>query len=80
MNRQMEKAPTMGKIVRASDKKRMTEYVYTDSERPVNAARRVRWLIRDGKGRRVVVATYEGLLALLREGLLEGRSRSCLSR
>lgn len=73
MSAPMEKAPTMGKIVRASDKKRMTGISsYTGPARDVNAARCVRWLIRDGSGRRTVVTTYQGLLALLRDGFLLG--------
>lgn len=73
MNRQMEKAPTMGKIVRASDKKRMTgTSSYTGPARDVNAARCVRWLIRDGSGQQTVFTTYRGLISLLREGFLLG--------
>lgn len=73
MRAPMEKAPTMGKIVRASDKKRMTGISsYTDPARDVNAARCVRWLIREGNGRRTVVTTHQGLLALLRDGFLLG--------
>ncbi|WP_346667372.1 hypothetical protein [uncultured Desulfovibrio sp.] len=45
---------------------------YTGPARDVNAARCVRWLIRDGSGRRTVVTTYQGLLALLRDGFLLG--------
>ena len=68
-----EKAPTMGKIVRASDKKRMTgTSSYTGPARDVNAARCVRWLIRDGSGQRTVFTTYRGLISLLREGFLLG--------
>lgn len=73
MSVQMEKAPTMGKIVRASDKKRMTgTSSYTGPAQDVNAARCVRWLIRDGSGQRTVFTTYRGLISLLREGFLLG--------
>ena len=70
---QTKKAPTMGKIVRASDKKRMTGLSpYTGPARDVNAARCVRWLIREGNGRRTVFTTHRGLISLLREGFLLG--------
>ena len=72
MTPQMEKAPAMGKIVRASDKKRMTRPSYTGPARDVNAARCVRWLIRERNGRRTVFTTHRGLLSLLREGFLLG--------
>lgn len=68
-----EKAPTMGKIVRASDKKRMTPLLYNGTEQNVNAVRCVCWLIRDAKGRRTVITTtHRGIISLLREGFLAG--------
>ncbi len=67
-----EKAPTMGKIVEAAHKKRMTGIVYTGTGTDVNAGRCIRWLVRDGNGRRTVVTTHRGMLSLLREGFLAG--------
>lgn len=69
---QTKKAPTMGKIVEASLKKRMTKTVYTGTGADVNAARCIRWLVRDGNVRRTVVTTHRGMLSLLREGFLAG--------
>lgn len=71
-----EKAPTMGKIVRATHKKRMTEILYTGTARDVNDDRCICWLIRDGNVRRTVVTTHRGLISLLREGFLFGGGAS----
>lgn len=68
---QTKKAPTMGKIVEAAQK-RMTKTVYTGMGADVNAARCIRWLVRDGNVRRTVVTTHRGMLSLLREGFLAG--------
>lgn len=68
---QTKKAPTMGKIVEAAQK-RMTKTVYTGTGADVNAERCIRWLVRDGNVRRTVVTTHRGMLSLLREGFLAG--------
>lgn len=68
---QTKKAPTMGKIVEAAQK-RMTKIVYTGTGVDVNAAPCIRWLVRDGNVRRTVVTTHRGMLSLLREGFLAG--------
>lgn len=75
---QQQKAPAMGKIAEAHNKKRMTESLYTEADAAVNGPERgrrvirlVRWLVRDGGGRRIAVSTtHTGLLSLLREGFL----------
>lgn len=81
---QQQKAPAMSKIAEAHNKKRMTESFYTEADAAVNGPERahcahcgrrvirlVRWLVRDGGGRRIAVSTtHTGLLSLLREGFL----------